>query len=103
YARGRSRRKPKGAPQEGRLGGCLQRRDARLDRRMAREEAEEARLALLDAMRLERLRQLAGLEAAEPRERRDHRLAIAHQANGARVGAELALAREPGDDHRGED
>ena len=43
----------------------------------------------------------AAAERLEPAQRRDHR-AAARERRAARVGAELALAREPGRDHRAE-
>jgi PAS domain S-box-containing protein len=47
----------------------------------------------------QRRRQLAGGHAAKARKRVDHRPAVAHELGRPGVGAELALAREPGDDH----
>ena len=56
-----------------------------------------------DAHGLQRLRHLARVQPAQAGQRVDHRLLAAHQAGGAGVGAELALAREPGHDHRGDE
>src|SRR5256885_5230604 len=64
--------------------------------------SERARAAV-DAEGLDRIRQAAGLQPAEARQRRNHGLRRAEQISRAAIGAELAVAREPGDDHRGQD
>ena len=81
----------------------LQGGDARLDRRMGGEQLRPAATRSVMPNALTESRQAAGLQAAQAAQRGDHRLRRAEQVGRAGVGAELALAREPGDDHRGED
>src|SRR6266571_767824 len=75
--------------------------DTFLDRRVAGEERRPSRRAV-HARRGKRLRQGARLHAAQAHERAYHRLRRAEQPRRARVGAELALARKPHHDDRGE-
>src|SRR5712691_3636839 len=79
----------------------LQGGDTFLDRRVAGEERRPSRRAV-HARRGKRLRQGARLHAAQAHERAYHRLRRAEQLRRSRVGAELALARKPHDDYRGE-
>src|SRR3954470_6741069 len=76
---------------------ALQRRDADLDGRVGGEELEHPGAAI-DTERLHLVGQATRLQAAQARERCDHRLRRAEQARRAGVGAEFALAREPGND-----
>src|SRR3954470_3715919 len=81
---------------------ALQRRDADLDGWVGGEELEHPGAAI-DAEGFHLVGQTARLKAAEARQRGDHRLRGAEQTCRAGVGAKFALARKPGDDHRGED
>src|SRR3954468_24769570 len=69
---------------------------------MGREEMEQAGIAV-DAEGLHLVGQAARLDRAETRERGDHGPGRAEQARRAGVRAELAPAREPGDDQARED
>ena len=85
------------------LGPALERRDPQLERRVRREQREQP-LAARDlhrgvlGVRSVHLA-LVGHQAAEGR---DH-AAAAGEGGAARVGPELAVAREPGGDHRAEE
>src|SRR5207342_2570712 len=80
----------------------FQRRDAFLDRRVAREKSHEPVASFRDAEGLQRLRQRIGLEPSQAAQGRHHRPRRAQQASASRIGAEFALAREPRDDERGD-
>src|SRR5262245_58786244 len=79
---------------------ALQSRDALLDWRVRHEEPPEAAAAAAgDAERLHGLRQLGlAMHALQAAQRLDHRVASG-KLRAARVGAELALPREPHHDH----
>ncbi len=78
----------------------LQRGDALLDRRVGAEQLADA---AGDAHGLQALGQFGRVHAAQAGQCVDHRLPAAHEAGGTRIGAELALAAEPGHDHRGQE
>ena len=78
----------------------LQRGNALFDRRV---RAEQLAQAAGNAHGLHALRQSARLHAAQTVQGVDHRLLAAHQLRSAGVGAELALAREPGNDDGGQE
>src|SRR6266516_3849409 len=79
----------------------LQGGDTLLDRRVAGEKRRPSRCSA-DARCDHRLRQRARLQASEATECGYHRLRRAEKPRRACVGAELALAREPHDDHGSE-
>src|SRR6185436_7078428 len=82
-------------------GASLQRSDTLLDRRMRHEEPRNS-AAAGDAERLHGLRQRGlAVHALQAAQRLNHRLATC-KLRTARVRTELALPREPHQDHRGE-
>src|SRR6266853_3711971 len=83
------------------LDGRLQGGDTLLDRRVAGEERRPSGRAV-HARRGDRLRQRARLHAPEAGERTDHPPRRTEKPRRACVRAELALAREPHDDDRGQ-
>jgi hypothetical protein len=77
----------------------LQRGDALFDRRVGAEQLADA---TGNAHGRHALGQFTGHHAAQAGQRVDHGLLAAHQLRGAGVGAELALAAEPGHDDGGQ-
>src|SRR5690606_24659742 len=79
------------------IRSALQRLDALLERRVAGEQG--LHLAAVDAEGLHLIGHFAGVRGLQAAQGGDH-LAAAGELGAAGVGAELAPAREPHDDHR---